>query len=125
MAMAKRVVPKSNDGAEPKVPQEGQKVRATDLVMASQVFTLAKRVFMGADDKKRIALGKLASKSEGYNVYVNEQGQIVLDPIATIPERERWVFDNPEHIASIDRGLAQAANGELGEWPDFNTHDDD
>ena len=94
-----------------------------DLV-GDRRFKLAKRVLMGSDDKNRLALGKLARKGEGYNVYVSDDGQILLDPIVTIPASERWVFDNPERIASIDRGLAQAAAGELGEWPDFAAEPD-
>jgi hypothetical protein len=44
---------------------------------------------------------------------MNSFGQIVLDPQVTIPASELWLFNNPAALASVQRGLADAAQGKL------------
>ena len=51
----------------------------------------------------------LESKSTEYRVLVNEAGQILLDPITNIPDREQWLWQNPQALAAVKCGLAQAA----------------
>src|ERR1700678_4298274 len=48
-----------------------------------------------------------------YRVMRNDAGQILLDPAKTVPAYEAWVWENPERIASIRRGIAQAEAGNL------------
>lgn len=62
------------------------------------------------DAKKRVVLQKVRIP-EGitYHVYTNAIGQIILDPQVTIPASEAWLFNNPEALASVKRGLADAA----------------
>jgi ABC-type nitrate/sulfonate/bicarbonate transport system substrate-binding protein len=64
------------------------------------------------DAKKRVVLSG-AELREGvtYHVYVNSLGQIVLDPQVTIPASEAWLFQNPEALEAVRRGLADAAGG--------------
>ena len=66
------------------------------------------------DAKKRVVLPKLPL-GEGitYHIYSNSLGQIVLDPQVTIPASEAWLYNNPEALASVRRGLADAANGKV------------
>jgi hypothetical protein len=66
------------------------------------------------DAKKRVVLPK-AVVMEGvtYCMYRNRIGQIVLDPQVTIPASEAWLFKNPEVIASVRQGLADAAKGRV------------
>ena len=66
------------------------------------------------DAKRRIVLKKI-SVEEGitYNVYKNSLGQIMLDPQVTVPASEAWLFRNPEALASIKRGLLDAAKGKV------------
>ena len=66
------------------------------------------------DAKKRILLHRLQIQ-EGitYHVYSNSIGQIVLDPQVTIPASEAWLFSNPDALASVRRGLSDAANGKM------------
>lgn len=33
--------------------------------------------------------------------------------LSTIPERERWLFENPEALAAVKRGLADIAAGRV------------
>jgi hypothetical protein len=66
------------------------------------------------DNRKRVGLGKLQIQ-EGvmYSMYTNSTGQILLDPQMLVPAHEAWLYKNPKAIASVRRGLAQAAQGEI------------
>jgi len=66
------------------------------------------------DAKKRVVLPRLPI-GEGitYHVYSNRLGQIVLDPQVTIPASEVWLFNNPDALASVRRGLSDAAKGKV------------
>ncbi|OGO24846.1 MAG: hypothetical protein A2144_04025 [Chloroflexi bacterium RBG_16_50_9] len=66
------------------------------------------------DAKKRVVLPK-AQVREGvtYHIYTNSLGQIVLDPQVTIPASEAWLFNNPDALASVRRGLDDAAQGRV------------
>ena len=66
------------------------------------------------DAKKRVVLTKVQLR-EGirYHVYTNSTGQILLDPQVTIPASEVWLFNNPDALASVRRGLSDAARGKV------------
>ena len=66
------------------------------------------------DAKKRILLHKVQMR-EGitYHVYSNNMGQIILDPQVTIPASEIWLYNNPEALESVRRGLSDAARGKV------------
>jgi len=66
------------------------------------------------DAKKRVVLHKIPVQ-EGitYHIYSNSMGQIVLDPQVTIPASEVWLFNNPDALASVRRGLSDAAQGKV------------
>jgi hypothetical protein len=66
------------------------------------------------DAKKRVVLPKALVKEDVvYNIYTNSLGQIVLDPQVTIPASELWLFENKEALASVRRGLSDAAKGKV------------
>jgi len=66
------------------------------------------------DAKKRVVLPKaLVAEGITYHIYTNKVGQIVLDPQVTIPVSELWLLNNPDALASVQRGLADAAQGKL------------
>ena len=66
------------------------------------------------DAKKRVVLPKaLIEEGITYHIYTNKFGQIVLDPQVTIPASELWLFNNPVALASVQRGLADAAQGKV------------
>lgn len=67
-----------------------------------------------SDAKNRIALGpRLAHKAGFYRVYQNEAGQVILDPMETIPAHEAWLFRNKRAAASVLKGLDQARRGKF------------
>jgi hypothetical protein len=74
------------------------------------------------DSKRRVVLPKKVLVGEGitFHIYHNSTGQIVLDPQVTIPASEAWLFNNPAAIASVRRGLSDAAQGKVSRV-DLNT----
>jgi hypothetical protein len=66
------------------------------------------------DSRKRVVLPKaLVQEGITYHVYFTSMGQIVLDPQVTIPASEVWLFNNPDALASVRRGLSDAAQGKV------------
>ena len=66
------------------------------------------------DAKKRVVLPKIqVSEGVTYHIYSNSMGQIILDPQVTIPASEAWLFNNPDALASVRRGLSDAAQGRV------------
>jgi hypothetical protein len=67
--------------------------------------------FAQPDAKKRLSLGEALSGATAYNIYRNPLGQIVLDPVKTVPASEMWLYENPQALASVKRGLRESAQG--------------
>ena len=66
------------------------------------------------DSKRRVVLPSFLVREDIiYHVYSNSVGQIVLDPQVTIPASEAWLFNNPDALASVRRGLFDAARGKV------------
>ena len=66
------------------------------------------------DAKKRVVLPKgLVVEGITYHIYSNSIGQIILDPQVTIPASEAWLFNNPDALALVQRGLSDAAQGRV------------
>jgi hypothetical protein len=89
-----------------------QRGKLATIIKSKDLKIVAKSV--KPDAKKRIVLPK-AVVEEGitYHIYTNKFGQIVLDPQVTIPASELWLFKNPAALASVKRGLADAAQGKV------------
>lgn len=86
-------------------------------------ITLAKEV-RTVDEEGRIALG--AAKANGhYEVTEAPDGTITAIPVTVIPTRELWLHKNPEALASVERGLADAAAGRVSDGGDFTRYLDE
>ncbi|MHB1843738.1 MAG: hypothetical protein ACYCWW_02745 [Deltaproteobacteria bacterium] len=52
-------------------------------------------------------------KQEGagasFAAYVNDAGQIMLDPVVEVPAREQWLYKSPEAMKALRAGLDSAA----------------
>ena len=78
---------------------------------------------MAPDAKKRLTLGKaLADPEVTFDIYVNQLGQIMLDPRKSIPAHEAWVYENPKILESFDKGLKEAAEGKTESLGSFAKH---
>jgi hypothetical protein len=66
------------------------------------------------DAKKRVMLRRI-DLPEGvtYHMYRNSHGQILLDPQVSIPASEAWLFNNPQALALVQQGLAEAKQGKV------------
>ena len=69
----------------------------------------------------RLTIGAVAKK-KNYRIMMNESGQIVLDPIVSIPEREIWLWKNQSARESVMQGLKEAnteATKDLGSFAEY------
>jgi hypothetical protein len=78
--------------------------------------------FARPDAKKRLSLGEVLVGASAYNIYRNTLGQLFLDPVRAVPADEAWLYENPAALASVKRGLEQAARGETHDLGDFSKH---
>jgi len=75
------------------------------------------------DSRKRVVLpGAVVKEGVTYYVYHNSLGQIILDPQATIPASELWVFETKDVLASIDRGMRESLKGKTTNRGSFAKH---
>jgi hypothetical protein len=66
------------------------------------------------DAKNRVALGKVPGlRVSSYRIYRNKVGQIILDPMVTVPAYEAWLFKNKEAMTRVQDGLADLRKGRL------------
>lgn len=66
------------------------------------------------DAKHRVTLGRvLGDRVSSYRIYRNKVGQIILDPMVTVPAYEAWLFKNKEAMARVREGLEDARKGRL------------
>ncbi len=79
--------------------------------------------FVRPDAKKRLTLGEalVSAGATAFNIYTNAVGQIILDPVKTIPAAEAWLWENPKALAAVRQGLKESAEGKttyLGSFSD-------
>ncbi len=66
------------------------------------------------DSKHRVALGKgVPRQVTSFKVYRNVHGQVILDPMVSIPAHEVWLFKNRQASALVQQGLEDAKRGRL------------
>lgn len=90
--------------------------------MNTQEFRVVKD-FVQADGRGHISLG-IAVSRKSYRLLINEAGQLLLDPVAPVPKRELWLWNNPEAISSVRQGMQQAAQGEAHDLGSFAQYAD-
>lgn len=78
--------------------------------------------FAQPDAKKRLSLGTALAGATAYNIYKNSVGQLILDPVKAIPVSETWLYENPQALASVKRGLRESAEGKTVYRGSFAKH---
>jgi hypothetical protein len=73
------------------------------------------------DSAGRIIIGK-AFRGKLFSVQPQPNGDILLSPVVVRHEREAWLFENAEALASVRRGLEQSARGETHDLGDFSQY---
>ena len=79
-------------------------------MVASQNFQLLREATIEADGTLHLGDNAVAQR---YRILINENGQLLLDPIAPIDDREQWLWQNPDAIAMVQTGITQAAQGKI------------
>lgn len=78
-----------------------------------------------ADERSRIAFGKAGvRKDDRYAIAVNDDGEILLTPLASIPKRELIVWENANLRASLARGLEDSSKGNVHDLGSFDQYSD-
>jgi hypothetical protein len=79
---------------------------------------------LSIDSKKRVALGKLLKgrQIEHFQGETLPTGDIILHPMAVIPAREKWLYENPKALAAVKRGLDQSKKGKVKSLGSFAKH---
>lgn len=74
-------------------------------------------MLIALDSRKRVPLGKLL-KGVATTLFNAEliDGKIILEPMKVIPEQESWLYQNPKALASVKRGLKDAAEGKIKDF---------
>jgi hypothetical protein len=90
--------------------------------MTEQGFRVLKDIIR-PDERGRITLGNFA-KSKTYKVMINDAGQILLNPVVTVPEPELWLWQNSSALAAVGRGLEQVAKQETYDLGSFAQYAD-
>ena len=83
---------------------------ATSTIIRNSEFELVSE-FAQPDAKKRLSLGEALRSATAYNIYCNPLGQLILDPVKTVPASEMWLYENAEALASVKQGLRESAEG--------------
>lgn len=77
-----------------------------------------------ADEKGRVMLGREFS-GKRFRISRSPTGEPLLTALVVIPERDMWLYQNPEALAAFHQGLANAAAGRVTEATDFSRYADD
>lgn len=76
---------------------------------------------VSADERSRIAFGKAGvRRDDRYAVAVNDDGEILLTPLVSIPKRELLVWEDQLVRESLARGLAESAANKVVDLGDFS-----
>jgi predicted transcriptional regulator len=79
----------------------------------SRSSSAKKSIQVRPDSKGRITLGEFAKGVSSFILQQDADGSLHLEPQVEIPAREKWLYENPEALASIRRGLADAKAGRV------------
>ena len=83
---------------------------STSTILKSSDFELVSE-FAQPDAKKRLSLGEALQGATAYNIYRNPLGQLILDPVMTVPVSETWLYENAQALGSVKQGLRESAEG--------------
>lgn len=81
------------------------------------------------DDKQRICLTRVLSKNErenfnSFRIY-REEGKIILEPVAEVPEKDHWIYKDRKALASLLKGIRDAEEGRMHDLGSFSKYVDE
>lgn len=69
------------------------------------------------DAKGRVTLGALAIGVSSFNVTVDRQHRIILEPLVEIPAHEKWLFNNKLALNKVEQGIKDSISGKISKKP--------
>jgi len=78
--------------------------------------TPSQAVHKSTDSKGRLNLGGRFANRAVIVEHLSDD-EVIVRLARVIPEREAWLYENPEALASLRRGLDQARKGEVAKNP--------
>jgi hypothetical protein len=72
------------------------------------------------DSKGRICLGALARGVSSFRVKRDEKCRLILEPFTEIPLQEKWVFDHPDVLNKIKKGLQESSENQTVDLGKFS-----
>lgn len=85
---------------------------------SARAFRVLRDEIVRADKRGRLTVGDAVSAKQ-FRILINDDGQILLDPVVVMSEREVWLYKNPHALASVMQGLREAAAGEVHDLGTF------
>ncbi len=82
---------------------------------------MAKQKTSSSDAKGRLVLGT-AYANKMFRVSEQPDGNLLLEPVVTVHEREAWLYQNPDALASLRKGIEESKKGrgkDLGSFSKF------
>lgn len=104
------------------IPTGGTFVAVPSFPVVRDADFLLITEFAQPDAKKRLSLGDALAGATAYNIYRNSIGQLILDPVKAVPASEMWLYENPQALASVKRGLRESAEGRSVYRGSFGKH---
>lgn len=65
------------------------------------------------DERRRLTLGSILKGFHRVQIFEGNQGEVLLKPLVEIPASEIWLFKNKKALASVKKGLEEAAQGKI------------
>lgn len=103
------------------VVAKGQENIKSHVVDMKNQPVFVKQDFKVVDDRILDAKGRITISHDwmpyknqsirSFKIYRNGDGDLLLRPEVSVPAREAWIFQNPEVLASIRRGIQDAKEG--------------
>ena len=54
-----------------------------------------------------------------------EGGKIILEPVIEVPSKDHWIYENPEVLTSLLKGIKDAEEGRLHDFGSFSRYIDE
>lgn len=90
--------------------QEVLEIREEFIPVDTRSFDSKHRITLGGR-LYRLLISKM--KIDSYKVFIGKGGDILLRPEVSIPSSEAWVYQNPEVIGKIRKGIEEAGEGKI------------
>lgn len=93
-------------------------------VYTNEVLDMEQR--LNLDARRRITLAKFLPDINIHAVRAYTEGnKIIIEPLAEIPAHELWLHQNPEAMATVQKGIKQAKEGKIRSRGSFADWGDD